>query len=88
MHKPQEVAHCKISLKTPNNEADYTEELCQAISDLSNRHSKSILWIGDDANLPDIDWSNSPITSYDYYSVALLMKHCFAAIACNLKFQI
>ena len=24
----------------PNNEADYTEELCQAISDLSTRHSQ------------------------------------------------
>ena len=52
--------------RPPNNDTDYMEELCQAIIDLSTRHSQSTLWIGGDANLPDIDWGNSSITSNNY----------------------
>ena len=48
------------------NETEYTEELCQAITDLSTGHSQSTIWIGGDANLPDIDWSNSSITGNNY----------------------
>ena len=50
----------------PNNETNYTEELCQAITDLLTGHSQSTIWIGGDANLPDIDWSNSSITCNNY----------------------
>ena len=49
-----------------NNKTDYTEEMCQAITDLSTGHSQSTLWIGGDASLPDIDWSNSSITGNNY----------------------
>ena len=52
--------------RPPKNEEGYTEELCQAIKDLSTRHSQSTIWIGGDANLPDIDWSNSSITGNSY----------------------
>ena len=52
--------------RPPNNETEYTEELCQAITDLSTDHSQSTIWIGGDANLPDIDWSNSSITGNNY----------------------
>ena len=52
--------------RPPKNEEGFTEELCQAIKDLSTRHSQSTIWIGGDANLPDIDSSNSSITGNNY----------------------
>ena len=36
------------------------------MKDLSIRHKESTIWIGGDANLPDIDWSSSSITSNNY----------------------
>ena len=49
-----------------NNETEYTEELCQAITDLSTSNSQSTIWIGGDASLLDIDWSNSSFTGNNY----------------------
>ena len=62
---PGTTAHRSLYIP-PNNETDYLEELCQAITDLSTSHNQSTIWIGGDANLLDIDWSNSSITGNNY----------------------
>ena len=52
--------------RPPYSYVSYTDQLCQATKDLSIRHKESTIWTGGDANLPDIDWRSSSITSNNY----------------------
>ena len=50
-----------------NNNCEYTDDLCKAISNLySSFKADLIIWIGGDANLPDIDWQNDSIQGHNY----------------------
>ena len=49
-----------------DNKADYTQDLCNAVSDLSSRFKDHIIWLGGDTNLPDIDWNTDTITGHNY----------------------
>ena len=52
--------------RPPNSGIPYTEELRNIISSLQSKHKDSTLWIGGDANLPDIDWKSSTVTGHNY----------------------
>ena len=44
-----------------------TQMICKAISNLySSFKDDHIIWIGGDANLPDIDWQNDSIQGHNY----------------------
>jgi hypothetical protein len=49
-----------------NNNSEYTDDLCKAISNLYSSFKDHIIWIGGDANLPDIDWQNDSIQGHNY----------------------
>lgn len=48
-----------------NNNSEYTDDLCKAISNLYSSFKDHIIWIGGDANLPDIDWQNDSIQGHN-----------------------
>jgi hypothetical protein len=41
--------------RQPNRDIDHTHSLCQDIKEVMNKYIKSTIWIGEDANLPNID---------------------------------
>jgi len=45
---------------------DYANNLTESISQLCAKYPKCPVWIGGDANLPDIDWSADSIVSNNY----------------------
>ena len=49
-----------------DNNNDYTQDLCNALSDLSARFKDHIIWLGGDTNLPVIDWKTDTITGHNY----------------------
>ena len=49
-----------------NNNQEYTDNLCKAISNLYSNFKNHIIWIGGDANLPDIDWQTDSIQGHNY----------------------
>jgi len=56
---------CSIYRPTDNN-TDYSKHMCNTIKDLHVKHRDNILWIGGDANLPDINWKNDEIKGHQY----------------------
>ena len=49
-----------------NNDTEYAAHLATAMENLAKKHTKDVIWIGGDSNLPDIDWSTNSITSCNY----------------------
>jgi exonuclease III len=45
--------------RPPENNKKYAEDLCKTISSLSTLYRDSTIWIGGDANLPDIEWDTT-----------------------------
>ena len=43
--------------------------LCNVIQDVANKNKKSILWVGGDFNLPEIDWQTFAIVGHQYLRV-------------------
>ena len=50
--------------RPPSSRDDYMESLCSNIKNVAQQHKKSVLWIGGDFNLPDIDWDNYVVTGH------------------------
>ena len=50
--------------RPPSSDLPYTESLCDTIRSLSSRFNGSVLWLGGDMNLPDIDWNSSSIIGH------------------------
>ena len=48
--------------RTTNNDLDHTVNLTTAIESLVKRYPKEVIWIGGDANLPDINWSLNTVS--------------------------
>ena len=49
-----------------DNNLEYTEDLCNAVSYIGRTYKNSTIWIGGDFNLPDIDWKTNSIVSHNY----------------------
>ena len=59
--KPVIFASCYRPPKNTNNELFFEE-----IKRLASMHRKNPMWIGEDFNLPDIDWEVKSINNYQY----------------------
>ena len=49
-----------------NNDTEYAAHLATAMENLAKKHTKDVIGIGGDNNLPDIDWSTNSITGCNY----------------------
>ncbi|MEW8547322.1 MAG: reverse transcriptase domain-containing protein, partial [Candidatus Thiodiazotropha sp.] len=49
-----------------NNDSEYAIRLASAIESLVRKHPKDVIWIGGDANLPDIEWTTNSIYGNSY----------------------
>ena len=52
--------------RTTNNDLDHTVNLTTAIETLVKSYPKEVIWIGGDANLPDINWSLNTVSGNNY----------------------
>ena len=52
--------------RPPSSGEEYMDRLCCSIRDVSTKNKKSIMWIGGDFNLPDIDWEKFSVTGTQY----------------------
>ncbi|XP_038064967.1 uncharacterized protein LOC119735343 [Patiria miniata] len=52
--------------RPPRSNENYLECLCSSIRNISSNNRKSIVWIGGDLNLPDIEWSSSSVIGHRY----------------------
>jgi hypothetical protein len=52
--------------RPPDNNQKYAEDHCRTISSLSTLYRDSTIWIGGDANLPDIEWDTTSIKGNRY----------------------
>jgi len=50
----------------PSGDDAYLEELCNQLNQIHFDHPHSALWIAGDANLLNIDWTNSCISGHSY----------------------
>ena len=50
-----------IWYRPPSSNELYLTKVCHQLEVIRNKYSNSALWIGGDANLPDIDWSTNSI---------------------------
>lgn len=56
---------CSLYRPTDNNR-DYSQELCNTVSEIHTRFGDHILCLGGGANLPDIDWKSDTIAGHSY----------------------
>ena len=47
-----------------DNKSEYSQELCNIVKDIHSRFRDHVLWLGGDANLPDIDWKSDTINGH------------------------
>ena len=52
--------------RPPNSDLQYIDDMCNTIEDLTSRHKNSVLWVGGDLNLPDINWPDCTIQGHSY----------------------
>ena len=52
--------------RPPNSSKEYALDLLNAVKDVCIRYPKSILMIGGDLNLPDIEWTTNYIKGHQY----------------------
>ena len=54
--------------RQPNKDINHTRTICNDIRMIVELHKSSTIWIGGDANFPDIliDWSNDTISGNKY----------------------
>ena len=76
--KVADTVFCKINIKgnktiiigavyrPTNNNLDICNNICEDISSVMNKNKNSILWLGGDFNLPDIDWKHEDIVKNQY----------------------
>ena len=70
--------------RPPNSDINYLEALCEEIRNQANKYSSSILWLGGDLNLPDIDWRSESVTGNRNAS-AINAKFLETIHDCNLE---
>ena len=77
MNTSCEVVACKVEVcgtslivcaiyRPPNNDDVYLNELCKVLYEIISKNPKLPIWVAGDFNLPNIDWNNLSITSYNY----------------------
>jgi len=47
--------------RPPSSDINYMESLCEEVINQANKHRSSILWMGGDLNLPDINWRSEAV---------------------------
>ena len=47
--------------RPPSSDLVYMESICRDLEATVNSHKKSVLWLGGDLNLPDMNWSSLSI---------------------------
>ena len=52
--------------RPPNSDSQYFESICSLIHDIMLENPKSIVWIGGDFNLPNINWIDNSISNNAY----------------------
>ena len=52
--------------RPPDNDSNYSTEICEEIHKIALENKNSLFWIGGDFNLPDIDWSTETILGHQY----------------------
>ena len=52
--------------RPPDNNTEYSDRMCAALTDIHSKHKRKVIWIGGDANLPDICWENERVTGHNY----------------------
>ena len=61
--KPVIIAAC---YRPPKSKIDVATNICDEITSLNATFKNCPIWVGGDTNLPDIDWANNAIVSYQY----------------------
>ena len=81
---PTEIVTCKLTLdyhqsvigcsiyRPPDRNIVTMENLCQALETLCLTYPSLPIWIGDDINLPNIDWENLTVTDGTYPSLLFI----------------
>lgn len=52
--------------RPPSNSTEYMETLCNLLVNLEKSHKNSVIWLGGDFNLPDIDWKAITVKGHQY----------------------
>ncbi|CAG2207668.1 unnamed protein product [Mytilus edulis] len=47
--------------RPPSSDTNYMDQLCETIEHVHQSNKNSVLWIGGDLNLPDINWNSTSI---------------------------
>ena len=47
--------------RPPSSDLDYMESICRDLEATVDSHKKSVIWVGGDLNLPDINWSSQSV---------------------------
>ena len=63
--QPHRLVVLGVYRPTDNN-SDYTNCMCDAISSIARKFPKSPLWIAGDTNLPDVNWQTNTISKHRY----------------------
>ena len=70
------------------NDCEYSVHLASAVENLAKGHPKDVIWIGGDANLPDIDWSTNTICGSNYMYKKEIngnLLHITQTCPCNIQ---
>ncbi|XP_072181424.1 uncharacterized protein [Diadema setosum] len=52
--------------RPPSSSLQYTDDLCNEIENLCNKHKNAVFWLGGDLNLPDIKWDTQAVEGNQY----------------------
>ena len=56
-----------VSMYRPtNNDIEYATQLATAMEKLLKKHTKDVIWIGGNSNVPDMDWSTNTISGSNH----------------------
>ena len=45
--------------RPPNSDCNYAVRLTDSMESIAKKYPKEVIWMGSDANSPDIDWSSN-----------------------------
>ena len=70
--------------RPPSSDIDYMDNICTKIKAISTKYDRSVLWLGGDLNLPDIDWQSESIRG-NRYSAPINNSFLDTIRDCNLE---
>ena len=77
MDSPCEIFACKFeqiinplvicsAYRPPNFNIEHLDYLCKELQNITYANPSATIWIGEDLNLPDINWTDNTITGHQY----------------------